>query len=201
MLFLSSWKNSCQVLLHVSPFYAKKEKKIFAFFVTRPDIPFPDNLYNILYMTYFKTWRLWYFVKYRRQVMMALFSSKKFLVWHLSGWGQASKSHHHPFLFLTSGKKKVYSFLLLLLLLLRAGQSRKSTRYGHISIRGCIPNQQRTLNKLPTELWRRNFVYMRQLSIQIGVKHAKTCLRRVRVTTELPFCMPPLVVGHLLFGN
>ena len=36
----------------------------------------------------------------------------------------------------------------------------------------CPPNQQRTLNKLPTELRRRNFVNKRRLSMQIG---AQTC--------------------------
>ena len=36
------------------------------------------------------------------------------------------------------------------------------------------PNQQRTLNKLPTELRRRNFTIKRRLSIQVGAKRAKT---------------------------
>ena len=37
------------------------------------------------------------------------------------------------------------------------------------------PNQQRTLNKLPTELRRRSFVAKHQLSMQIGTKRAKMC--------------------------
>ncbi len=31
--------------------------------------------------------------------------------------------------------------------------------------------------------------------MQIGVKRAKTLMRCVRIPAELPFCMPPLVVG------
>ncbi len=41
------------------------------------------------------------------------------------------------------------------------------------------PNQQRTLNKLPTELRRRNFVNKHRLSVRID---AKTCKKRVRNT-------------------
>ena len=58
------------------------------------------------------------------------------------------------------------------------------------------PNQQRTLNKLPSELRCRNFVSRHLLSIQIGTKRAKTCTQCVHILTELPFCTPPLVVGH-----
>ncbi len=63
-----------------------------------------------------------------------------------------------------------------------------------------VPNQQRTLNKLPTELQRRNFVNNHRLGMQIGTKHAKTCMRSVCIPTELPFCLPPLVVGHFFVG-
>ncbi len=35
-----------------------------------------------------------------------------------------------------------------------------------------------------------------QLNMQIGAKRARTCAQRVHVPTELPFCIPPLVVGH-----
>ena len=49
------------------------------------------------------------------------------------------------------------------------------------------PNQQRTRNKLPTELRCRNFVNMCRLSIQVGAECAKTCVQCVRIPTELPF--------------
>ena len=58
-----------------------------------------------------------------------------------------------------------------------------------------IPNQQLTLNNLPTEL-KKFLVNNHRLSIQIGTKQAKTCMQCLHVPTELPFCIPPLVVGH-----
>ena len=58
-----------------------------------------------------------------------------------------------------------------------------------------LPDQQRTLNKLPTELRRRNFVDEHRLSILIQAKHAKNCVQRVHIPTELPSCMQHLVVG------
>ena len=57
------------------------------------------------------------------------------------------------------------------------------------------PNLQRTLNKLPTELRRKFFVNKHRLSMQIGIKRAKTCVQHVHIPTELPFYKPPLVVG------
>ncbi len=43
----------------------------------------------------------------------------------------------------------------------------------------------------------RNFATEHRLSMQVGAKRAKTCMQCVRcVPTELPFCMPPLVVGQ-----
>ncbi len=57
------------------------------------------------------------------------------------------------------------------------------------------PNQQHTLNKLPTEFRHRNFVNKHRLSIQISAKRAITCMQCVHIPTELPFCMPPLLVG------
>ncbi len=57
------------------------------------------------------------------------------------------------------------------------------------------PNQQRTLNKLPTDLRCRNFVNKHRLSIRISTKREKMCTQYVCVPTELLFCMPPLVVG------
>ncbi len=59
-----------------------------------------------------------------------------------------------------------------------------------------MPNQQRTLNKLPTGLRCRNFVNKHRLSIQVGAKRAETCMQRVHIPTELPLCIPPLVVGY-----
>ncbi len=48
------------------------------------------------------------------------------------------------------------------------------------------PNQQRTLNKLPTELRRRNFVNKHRPSMQIGANHARTCMHCV-IYFELSF--------------
>ncbi len=65
------------------------------------------------------------------------------------------------------------------------------------------PNQQRTPNKLPTELRCRIFLISTDLSMQIGTKRAKTCMQRAHVPTEHPFCEPLLVVGitcHQVFG-
>ncbi len=39
------------------------------------------------------------------------------------------------------------------------------------------------------------FVNKHRLSLQIGAKRAKTCMQGVYVPTDLPFCMPQLVVG------
>ncbi len=58
------------------------------------------------------------------------------------------------------------------------------------------PNQQRTLNKLLPELRRRNFANKHRRSI--GAKRAKTCMRCESIPTELPFCIPPLVVGLVI---
>ncbi len=56
----------------------------------------------------------------------------------------------------------------------------------------------RALNKLPTELRCGNFVDKHhRLSMQICAQTCKkTCAQRVHVPTELPLCMPPLVVGQ-----
>ncbi len=42
----------------------------------------------------------------------------------------------------------------------------------------------------------RSFVNKHRLSIQVGAKRAKTCMHCVHLPTELPFCIPPLVVGN-----
>ena len=34
-------------------------------------------------------------------------------------------------------------------------------------------------------------------ALQVGAKRAKTCMQCLHVPTELPLCMPPLVVGEL----
>ena len=39
------------------------------------------------------------------------------------------------------------------------------------------------------------FVYNHRLSMQTGAKHAKTCMERVRIPTELQFCVPSVMVG------
>ncbi len=45
------------------------------------------------------------------------------------------------------------------------------------------PNQQGTLNKLPSELRRRDFVSKHRLSIQVGVEREKTCMQHVYIPT------------------
>ena len=42
------------------------------------------------------------------------------------------------------------------------------------------------------------FVNKHRPSMQIDAKRAKTCVQCVRIPTELPFCIPPLVVGYVL---
>ena len=61
-----------------------------------------------------------------------------------------------------------------------------------------IPNQQHTLNKLPTELQCRNFVNKHQLTIpvQIGVKRAKTCSN---VQLSFHFAHHPWWLGQIFF--
>ncbi len=58
-----------------------------------------------------------------------------------------------------------------------------------------IPSQQYILNKLSPELRCRNFVNKHRRSMQIDAKCARTCMQCVHIATELPFCIPPLVVG------
>ncbi len=59
-----------------------------------------------------------------------------------------------------------------------------------------LPNQQRTLNKLPPELRCGNFLLIStDRACKSAPKRAKTCTQRVHIPTELPFCMPPSVVG------
>ncbi len=65
----------------------------------------------------------------------------------------------------------------------------------YISPKVNVPNQQRTLNKLPTELRCRNPVDKHRPSMQIGTRHAKARMQRVHIPTELSFCVPSLVVG------
>ena len=45
------------------------------------------------------------------------------------------------------------------------------------------------------------FVSKLRLSMQIGAERAKTCTQCVYIPTELPFCVPPLVVGKLEICN
>ena len=85
----------------------------------------------------------------------------------------------------------VLLLLLLVLVLLLEGVA---NLLGHI----LLPNQQRTLHKLPTELRCRNFVRKHRLSVQIGAERAKTCTQRVHIPTELPF-LPATVGGWALF--
>ncbi len=80
----------------------------------------------------------------------------------------------------------------------RAREEWRTLKWSALHCCWLLPNQQRTLNKLPTELRCRNFANKHRLSIQIGTKHAKMCMRCVHIPTELPFCTPPLVVGCAL---
>ncbi len=93
------------------------------------------------------------------------------------------------------GKKKWEFPLLLLLQLVRAralwvavGEAMKKSK----------PNQQRTLDRHPTELRRRKFFNEHPLSLQIGAKRAKkVCVTCIYIfwTELLPFRVPQLVVG------
>ncbi len=94
------------------------------------------------------------------------------------------RSHKAPFFSPAILVGKIYSYVNKSLLPTLDNLSRR------------LPNQQRTLNKLPTELQYRNFVNKHRLSIQIGAKCAKMCAQCVlHIPTELPFCLPPLLVG------
>ena len=86
----------------------------------------------------------------------------------------------------------------------RLGYSRTRSSWG-VSYRcwppqRCLPNQQRTHNKLTTKLRCRNFVTQHRLSLQIGAKCAKTCMECVvqYIPTQLLFWIPPLVVGSVV---
>ena len=61
-------------------------------------------------------------------------------------------------------------------------------------------NNQPTLNKLPPEIRCRHFVYQSPTAhtnrCQV-CKKKNPCVQRVHISTELPFCTPPLVVGYL----
>ncbi len=62
----------------------------------------------------------------------------------------------------------------------------------------------RSHNKLPIEPRCGNFVTKHRLSVpNRHPKRAKMCMQRVRIPAGHPFCMPPLVVGHLvtIFGT
>ena len=63
------------------------------------------------------------------------------------------------------------------------------------------PSQQRTLNKLLSELRSRNFANEHRLSILIGAKCAKTLAHCVCISTELPFCMPTVGGWESLMKN
>ena len=82
------------------------------------------------------------------------------------------------------------------------GITKKNTNFGeynnlyYCTVEFNIPNQPRTLNKLRTDFRCRNFVNKQRVSIKIGTKCAKTCMQCVYIPTELPFCIPPLVVGY-----
>ncbi len=59
-----------------------------------------------------------------------------------------------------------------------------------------LPNQQRTLNKLPTELRRRNFVDEHRLSMQNWCPNMQKRACTVHVLQlSFHFCIPPLLVG------
>ncbi len=62
---------------------------------------------------------------------------------------------------------------------------KKRKRKGRSDVR--IPNQQHTLNKLPTELRCRNFVSEHRPSMQICAKRAKTSTQSACIPAELPF--------------
>ncbi len=68
---------------------------------------------------------------------------------------------------------------------------------------GCkkIPNQQRTLNRLPTDLRCRNFANKHQLSIQIGTKRAKNMYSTCTYSNWAPIFHATIGGWECLFGE
>ncbi len=64
------------------------------------------------------------------------------------------------------------------------GTVTSNINYSNVGGQQLPPNQQRTLNKLPTELRCGNFVNKHRLSTQIGAKRAKTCVKFGHTPTE-----------------
>ncbi len=79
----------------------------------------------------------------------------------------------------------------------KGGKSPTSLPVATVVLHSFPPNRQRTLNKLATELRCRNFCRQAPTGHAKSAPKAckKTCLQCVHVPTELPSCMPPLVVG------
>ncbi len=65
-------------------------------------------------------------------------------------------------------------------------------------VRGHHPTNNATLINFRLSSDAKNFVNKHRLSIQIGARRAKTCVQCVHIPTELPLCIPPLVVGQVL---
>ena len=63
-------------------------------------------------------------------------------------------------------------------------------------VRACPANNDALLINFRLSSDAENFVNKHRLSMQTGAKTCKkTCMQRVHIPTELPFCMPSLVVG------
>ncbi len=81
------------------------------------------------------------------------------------------------------------------------GSSRRKKRRGRLFPDFFLPSFMRhpTNNTLLTNFRlssdAKKIVHEHRPSIQMGAKRAKTCVQRVHVPTELPFCVPPLLVG------
>ncbi len=87
-----------------------------------------------------------------------------------------------------------YAFFFLLLRLAQKilGNGRRT---GEETL--CLPNRQTLLINFRLSSDAEIFVDKHQLHLQIGAKRAEMCMHCVHtyIPTELPFCMPPLVVG------
>ncbi len=85
------------------------------------------------------------------------------------------------------------------------GRGREKTREEEAIPNGshvCLcPTNNSLLNKVSADLRCTNFVNKHRMSVQTGAKRAKTCMQCVHVPTELPLCIPPLVVGLSLDGG
>ena len=101
-------------------------------------------------------------------------------------------------------------FIIIIIILLRSSTIKHSPlphgkweaatnseweKYIETDLNACTPNQQRTLNKPPTELRRGNFVNKHRLGIQIGAKRAKKNVYAMSAYSDWASILHTIVVG------